>query len=175
MFQTIAAHFCFFLRPEHVLSMCLRSLTEMCVCNVMRLNVAIVAVRDVTERKGLRVLGIKPKAIAAADQFLLNRILSSTQIVGNRHVMAIEFMLQTIVRAFAKENDLGKDSLGKPELSNEMRQDYRLKRILDGLAVVNDDGKPTMLIDHESSLFKKIQDRHMLSCGNTTLHKRSKR
>jgi putative nucleotidyltransferase with HDIG domain len=60
---------------------------------------------EVFDYPGLRVMGIRRKGIAAADQFLLNRFLSSTQIIANRHVAAIEFMLKTIMKAFSEQED----------------------------------------------------------------------
>lgn len=62
---------------------------------------------------GFRVLGIKPKGIAAADQFILNRFYSYTQIVTNRHVAALEFMLKTLIHSFILAG------LGFPEISNK--------------------------------------------------------
>ena len=48
-------------------------------------------------RKPLPVVGIKEKGVAAADQFLINRFFNNRHILGNRHILALEFMAFAII------------------------------------------------------------------------------
>lgn len=52
---------------------------------------------------GVDIVGIKPKGISASDQFLINRFFSKSQIICNRHVAALEFMSQAIIRYVAEK------------------------------------------------------------------------
>ena len=56
----------------------------------------------IAEYDGYEIVGIKPKGITAADQFLLNRFFSISQIICNRHVAALEFMAEAIIRHAAE-------------------------------------------------------------------------
>ena len=47
--------------------------------------------------KSYRILCIEPKAISAADQYLINKFFSSSQIVFNNHVSILEWMAESIV------------------------------------------------------------------------------
>jgi len=50
-----------------------------------------------TSVNGIEIVGIKPKGISAADQFLINRFFSTSQVIFNRHVAALEFMAQGVL------------------------------------------------------------------------------
>ena len=52
----------------------------------------------------VKIVGIKPKAISAVDQYLMNRFFSYTQITFNRHVVALEIMAVTLMRHMIRCN-----------------------------------------------------------------------
>lgn len=58
----------------------------------------------VCEHKGHKLLCIDPKAIAAADQYLINKFFSYSQIVCNKHVSILEWMAERIVDWMQKNN-----------------------------------------------------------------------
>ena len=49
------------------------------------------------EYNGKRILCVKPKGIAAADQYLMNKFFSYSQVVFNRHIVISEWMAQCVV------------------------------------------------------------------------------
>jgi len=49
------------------------------------------------EKDGKKILCIKPKGIAAADQYLLNKFFSYSQVVFNKHTNILEWMAEQIV------------------------------------------------------------------------------
>lgn len=51
----------------------------------------------IREFSGKRILCITPKGIPAADQYLINKFFSYSQIVCNKHVAILEWMAETIV------------------------------------------------------------------------------
>lgn len=46
---------------------------------------------------GKRILCIKPKGIAAADQYLINKFFSYSQVVFNRHIVISEWMAECVI------------------------------------------------------------------------------
>lgn len=58
----------------------------------------------VFEKDGHKLLCIEPKAIAAADQYLINKFFSYSQIVINKHVCILEWMAERIVDWMQKNN-----------------------------------------------------------------------
>lgn len=52
---------------------------------------------DTGERDGKRILSITPKGIAAADQYLVNKFFSYSQVVFNRHIVISEWMAEQVV------------------------------------------------------------------------------
>lgn len=53
-----------------------------------------------TEYRGVEIVGVNPKGITIADQFLMNRYYSYTQVFFNRHVSILEFMAQSLIETF---------------------------------------------------------------------------
>ena len=51
-----------------------------------------------------RILCINPKGIAAADQYLINKFFSYSQVVFNKHVVISEFMTEQVID-WMKQND----------------------------------------------------------------------
>ena len=49
------------------------------------------------ECKGKRILCITPKGIAAADQYLINKFFSYSQVVFNRHIVISEWMAECVI------------------------------------------------------------------------------
>ena len=52
---------------------------------------------EVGEYKGKNILCLNPKGIAAADQYLINKFFSYTQVVYNKHISITEWMAEQIV------------------------------------------------------------------------------
>ena len=55
-----------------------------------------------TMYQGTEIIGVHPKGIAIADQFLMNRYYSYTQVFFYRHVSILEFMSEALSEAFLK-------------------------------------------------------------------------
>lgn len=49
------------------------------------------------EKEGKKILCITPKGIAAADQYLLNKFFSYSQVVFNRHIVISEWMAECVI------------------------------------------------------------------------------
>ena len=58
----------------------------------------------VAEYEGKSILCISPKGIAAADQYLINKFFSYSQVIFNKHTIALEWMAKQIV-SWMQEND----------------------------------------------------------------------
>ena len=56
------------------------------------------------EYDGKKILCINPKGIAAADQYLINKFFSYSQVVFNKHISITEFMAKQIVNWMQKNN-----------------------------------------------------------------------
>lgn len=59
---------------------------------------------EVGEYEGQKILCITPKGIAAADQYLINKFFSYSQVVLNKHISITEFMAQQVVNWMQKNN-----------------------------------------------------------------------
>ncbi|MBU9736281.1 HD domain-containing protein [Diplocloster agilis] len=57
-----------------------------------------------TDYHGGEIIGVHPKGISIADQFLMNRYYSYTQVFFNRHVSILEFMARTLTEIFISKN-----------------------------------------------------------------------
>ena len=68
-----------------------------------------IIIKNLTGEKqhGVDIIGIKPKGISAADQFLINRFFAKSQIICNRHVSALEFMAQAIIHYISERGIFG--------------------------------------------------------------------
>lgn len=56
------------------------------------------------ERDGKRILCISPKGIAAADQYLINKFFSYSQVVYNKHIVICEWMAEQVVNWMQKHS-----------------------------------------------------------------------
>ena len=52
---------------------------------------------DIGECEGKKILCIKPKGIAAADQYLTNKFFSYSQVVFNKHIAISEWMAECVI------------------------------------------------------------------------------
>lgn len=52
---------------------------------------------EIGECEGKRILCINPKGIAAADQYLINKFFSYSQVVFNRHIVISEWMAECVI------------------------------------------------------------------------------
>ena len=52
---------------------------------------------EIGEYEGKRVLCINPKGVAAADQYLINKFFSYSQVVFNRHIVISEWMAECVI------------------------------------------------------------------------------
>lgn len=57
-----------------------------------------------TDYHGVEIIGVHPKGISIADQFLMNRYYSYTQVFFNRHVAILEFMARALTEGFIGKN-----------------------------------------------------------------------
>lgn len=70
---------------------------------VFELN-QLIECMEVGEYNGKKILCINPKGIAAADQYLINKFFSYSQVVFNKHICVTEFMAEQIVNWMQKNN-----------------------------------------------------------------------
>lgn len=57
----------------------------------------LIGCMEVGEYEGKNILCLNPKGIAAADQYLINKFFSYTQVVYNKHISITEWMAEQIV------------------------------------------------------------------------------
>lgn len=57
-----------------------------------------------TRYQGTEIIGVHSKGISIADQFLMNRYFSYTQVFFNRHVAILEFMARSLTEVFISRN-----------------------------------------------------------------------
>lgn len=65
--------------------------------------------RNLVRKKvnGVEIIGIKPKGIAIADQYLISKYFSYTQIVFNKHVSVLEIMAEFVTREMIRNSTIG--------------------------------------------------------------------
>lgn len=64
----------------------------------------LIGCMEVGEYDGNKILCINPKGIAAADQYLINKFFSYSQVVFNKHIEITEWMAEQIVNWMQKNN-----------------------------------------------------------------------
>lgn len=64
----------------------------------------LIGCMDKGNYKGTDILCISPKGIAAADQYLINKFFSYSQVVFNKHISSTEWMAEQIVNWMKKNN-----------------------------------------------------------------------
>ena len=65
--------------------------------------------RNLVRKKvnGVEIIGIRPKGIAIADQYLISKYFSYTQIVFNKHVSVLETMAEFVTRQMIRNSTIG--------------------------------------------------------------------
>lgn len=76
---------------------------------------------DYGEVDGKRILCIKPKGIAAADQYLINKFFSYSQVVYNRHIVISEWMAEVVIGWMRKHHAIFPDG---DTLERWVKEDY---------------------------------------------------
>ena len=73
----------------------------------------LISCMEIGEYQGKRILCINPKGIAAADQYLINRFFSYSQVTYNKHISVTEWMAEQIVNWMQKNKSFfpGKDEI----------------------------------------------------------------
>lgn len=64
----------------------------------------LIGCMEIGEFEGNQILCINPKGIAAADQYLINKFFSYSQVVFNKHISITEWMAEQIVDWMQKNN-----------------------------------------------------------------------
>ena len=64
----------------------------------------LIGCMEIGEYDNSRILCINPKGIAAADQYLINKFFSYSQVVFNKHIEITEWMAEQIVNWMQKNN-----------------------------------------------------------------------
>lgn len=64
----------------------------------------LIGCMEIGNYDGKRILCINPKGIAAADQYLINKFFSYSQVVFNKHICVTEWMAEQIVNWMQKNN-----------------------------------------------------------------------
>lgn len=64
----------------------------------------LIGCMEIAEYEGEQILCINPKGIAAADQYLINKFFSYSQVVFNKHISITEWMAEQIVNWMQKNN-----------------------------------------------------------------------
>lgn len=64
----------------------------------------LIGCMEIGDYDGKQILCISPKGIAAADQYLINKFFSYSQVVFNKHISITEWMAEQIVNWMQKNN-----------------------------------------------------------------------
>lgn len=77
---------------------------------------------------GVEIVGIKPKGISVADQYLISKYFSYTQVIFNRHVSILEVMVhlfsQYLIRRGREGGYYSPDDLLRAVRKHEKEEDY---------------------------------------------------
>ena len=86
----------------------------------------LIACMEEGEYEGRTILCITPKGIAAADQYLINKFFSYSQVVFNKHISVTEWMAEQIVDWMQKNNAYfpAANELNRWVKNEEMSEDY---------------------------------------------------
>lgn len=72
----------------------------------------------VGEKEGKRILCVKPKGIAAADQYLMNKFFHYSQVVFNRHIVISEWMAEQVINWMRQHSAIFPSSLRLRQWAN---------------------------------------------------------
>lgn len=86
----------------------------------------LIGCMEIGEYEGSKILCISPKGIAAADQYLINKFFSYSQVVFNKHIGVTEWMAEQIVNWMQKNSAFfpNKQELEKIVKSKESSKRY---------------------------------------------------
>lgn len=86
----------------------------------------LIGCMEIGEYEGTKILCINPKGIAAADQYLINKFFSYSQVVFNKHIAITEWMAEQIVNWMQKNSAFfpNKKELEKIVKSKESSKKY---------------------------------------------------
>lgn len=86
----------------------------------------LIGCMEIGEYEGRKILCINPKGIAAADQYLINKFFSYSQVVYNKHIAITEWMAEQIVNWMQKNSAFfpDKNELEKLVKSKEPSEKY---------------------------------------------------
>lgn len=86
----------------------------------------LIGCMEVGEYEGTKILCISPKGIAAADQYLINKFFSYSQVVFNKHIGITEWMAEQIVNWMQKNSAYfpNKEELEKIVKTNDSSKKY---------------------------------------------------
>lgn len=86
----------------------------------------LIGCMEIGEYEGTKILCINPKGIAAADQYLINKFFSYSQVVFNKHIVITEWMAEQIVNWMQKNSAFfpNKKELEKEVKSKDPSTDY---------------------------------------------------
>lgn len=86
----------------------------------------LIGCMEIGEYEGRKILCINPKGIAAADQYLINKFFSYSQVVFNKHIAITEWMAEQIVNWMQKNSAFfpDKNELEKLVKSKEPSEKY---------------------------------------------------
>ena len=86
----------------------------------------LIGCMEIGEYEGRRILCISPKGIAAADQYLINKFFSYSQVVFNKHIGITEWMAEQIVNWMQKNSAffMNKKELEKIVKSSKTSEKY---------------------------------------------------
>lgn len=86
----------------------------------------LIGCMEIGEYNKKKILCINPKGIAAADQYLINKFFSYSQVVFNKHISITEFMAEQIVNWMQKNNAFfpKNEILGKWVKSKDEEEKY---------------------------------------------------
>lgn len=78
----------------------------------------------VGEYEGKRILCIEPKGIAAADQYLINKFFSYSQVVFNKHIVISEWMAECVIDWMRKHHAVFPNGSELEKWAKENKDEY---------------------------------------------------
>lgn len=75
-------------------------------------------------KDGKRILSITPKGIAAADQYLVNKFFSYSQVVFNKHIVISEWMAEQVVNWMQKHSAIFPDGVTLEKWATSSGKEY---------------------------------------------------
>lgn len=103
--------------------------------------------------KGTQIVGVRPKGVPIADQYLISKYLSYTQVIFNKHVAILDLMIEKCTHALINhahsEYPSTKDFMKWVKMHNDENDDYLLFTDVFFWSQVTDVSRKTDYIDEE--------------------------